>query len=482
MSKKEEAWETLVRSMRERTDSLQPPYPSFPEFMRDLLRVQSASAVAKMLGVKEEPVNRWTADGAMPGTQVRRKLTGTLGYDFGERLFYEAATVAGFPPVDAPEEIRSIRTLHALHAYLVQLFEQVRMYEFLRFVGLGTGSTLSEFLSGRLNLAPATLVKILQKLPEVPAHVSGDVLSLMTPRTVCARIAEECRMSMGLNRGEFARVLGVDHDYYTFIAAGADKADDETNKKHGYTRDPARLEGMIAQLVVLRAELAVHKAGAPDHASENGAPSAPSPPPPSGGLAAPLGDFEGLVREMFGAHSEIQTIRRDQQLLTARLDAALARLEELRQRFASDSAPFTVEPVIVTEAELGARPIPSPPVAAPVIAEEPYRSPLSPERWREHALPADAMLLRLARQQIQVTCELLGLLAEMQDDESRAAVRRELDSDTTELLIVLDAFSQAHPGTKIATLYESWRRFQRDLGVQGASPTGGNGNTKKEGT
>lgn len=462
-----EAWQEYIEGIRSRTNSLTPPYPTFPEFLRALLRLRSAAQVAKMVGVKEETIHVWTADSAKPNQQLNPKIAEVLGYRFGERVFYEAAASVNWTG-DTPGEPGAIRSLEMLRAYLQQSRAQVRVTELARFFGFKTVSNLSDFTTGDQGLSGVSIVKILMKLPEIPRHVTGEVLSPITPLALVVTIAEDCRRRLGLGRPEFAKRLGLTHEYYNFFVGRTGDSGGDS----GYMQNRDVYIAALAELTAIRTSLL-----SLDHPSDDGGAfdeGVPAPAAPAAQAEAPPGDRDELVRELFETHSEIHGIRRDQRALSERLDVALERLEALRQRFAPER-PFVAEPVSAVE-----------PVAAPAatevvppatLAEEPYLSPFTPERWRVHDLPVDSVLITMAKREIEGLCELLGLLAQMRDDESRAKVRAELDNHTTELLIALDAFSQAHPGTKIATLYTSWRRFQTALGVQG----GETGNGTKEG-
>lgn len=396
-----------MEELRNRTDSLAPPYPSFGAFIRSLLESgQRARQIADKIGVREKAVHAWAADN-QPGTQHHRPISERLSFDFGELAFREAAEETGFPPRNAPKEIRDIRTNRALRDYISQFGKRTNLEALIRLCGFTTRSMFTGFSHGH-NLSRESIVKILRKLPEVPHHLSGEVLSPLTPTIKIATTARDLRLQSGLERKAFAAKLGVSFDYLRYLEDLLGRTPEEQRRISNATQNVERLERLCKALMEERKRL---NGGEPPSADE-------APEHRTGRAALEELDQPDDLAEAWRAIRALQ-----------------AEVQALRAMRAG-------RPPKALRAE-----------------DEPYVSPLSEARWQEHGVTVDATRVRLVRLAILMLTEELGFLAGIQDETLRATVREELAAPLSELFMAIEAFGKKHPfSATMQKLIASWRQ------------------------
>lgn len=399
--------------LRKRKSSLDPPYPSFAEFLQACLETQTAKDFAAGFShqgnaLHEDTIIAWSA-GHPPNRSLRDQITKKTGYHFGERAFYEAARETGFPPADAHPDIASILKIDDLRLYLLTLRDVVRLESLTNFFDLSSSSLIGGFVSDdAAGLSHETLVRILRKLPEVPRHVSGEILSELTPISVVATVLRNCRHKSGMKRQHYADHLGVGESYLRFLEEFADAKE---ARKVGGVKDPERYRALCATLMKERARLGL----APSSPEEEmRAPAViletESPPivDPSS-LPAPVPEVKGAAALWTEIHRLWEAVR------------------ALQDNGASSDAP--------------------------------YRSPFAPERWHEHDNPIGPEFVTAVGDQIMALCENLGVLAGVRDETQRARIRAALeDTLLVELLGAIEAFVQKYPGEALRLL-ESRRQF-----------------------
>lgn len=423
-----------MEDLRKRTDSLTPPYPSFGEFVRELLnKGMKAKDIAAKIShhdgrpLKEKAINDWASD-AKPGTNLQGQITESLGYDFAERAFVEAAQKVGFPPADAPPEIQTIRTSRALKEFLQRLFEQTRKEAFSQFCGFKSASSIGNYVSGSQGLSLESYEKTLRALPQIPSQLSGEVLGVFTPTIRVAEILRECRLKSGQERKTYAKRLGLSYDYFRYLEDLPGRVADGKAKPTGATANRERFEQLCTKLTKERQRLGLvgtaEETEDSEEADELGMPHE-EPTPARPGTAYP-GDA-------------IQDLQEEVRRLTAGLQQAQGELAELRT------------------AVLGKAPQP-----------EPYESPFFGERAQTHSFQADAQRVRVVRNAVELLCEELGLLAGMTDESIRQYAREQLRQPLFELFTSIHAFDNKNPFSEtLRRLGKSWReKFAEELGSQ----------------
>lgn len=397
-----------MEDLRARVDSITPPYPTFGEFMRTVLAEgQRPSDIAsrilyRNLPIHEETVTGWASDHS-PGNNLEPLIRQEFGYDFAEYRFSQIAQEIGFPPPDAPPQIRAIRTIRALRAYIHELVPaQITVTILTAFVGFKHASLLQNFMN-KSDMAPApeSFRQLLRKLPELPRHLRGEVLSPFTSMAVLAELVSECQLKSGLPVIKFAERGGLKYTYVRYlIEAHRNGSFKECGKKSGYTKDPSQRDDLLR---VLKEECRRYQIG-PYARHDDG---------------------------------EVETPSAETETSTPSLVVA------------ADEVVAPVCPVVTPPTT-----IPSPPS---------YLSPFSPRRWHEHQFPVDDARVKTVRALVTALCEELGLLASIEDEEVRARIRAQLnDALMIELMGAIEGFCQKYPGAALRII-EGWRVLADNL-------------------
>lgn len=391
-------------------NSLNPPYPAFDAFIRDLLEngVTAKEIAGHIMNnrtgstVQEEIISSWAA-GSLPGANLRAVITKALGYDFQEYRFAQVAITMEFPLDTFPSEIRAIRNVDSLRMYLLEAIEKIGVNALTNFFEFPSINTISAFANGE-GVAEETYKKILKKIAELPEHLLGTILSLFTPKLIVSHAARICRQARGMTRKTYAAHLGVDYGYYSYVEELAGQIEQGKNVgKH--SQHPERLIQLCEALMKERG------ARIPAIAREEKGDEMPAP----------------SVREDDG---EIISQMAD---LARSLDAIRPKLDQMLQR-----------------------------AGHPRVADERYVSPFSSERWQPHDAAVDETRVATVHALIKVLCEELGHLASVRNEARRAQIREQLtDPLLIELVGAIDLFGRAFPGAAIQ-LMDSWRR---DIGV-----------------
>lgn len=418
--------------LKNRTDSITPPYPSFGEFIRSLLdEGYTAKDIADSIrdnddkAVSEELVNKWASD-ASPQYNIRPGIQRAFGYDFVERSFYEAAIETGFPGENPPQEIAEIRTVSALRQYMKKLLQDgIIMARLVEFFGMH--SKVLRNLVEKSGLSKESFVYVLHRLPVVPLHVDGTFLSDLTPVDIIAKCVFECRISSGMGKKEYAERLGIDVAYLQYLEERLHrKPTERTAPAKGGVHTPERMQKLCTRLMAERNRLAGKETAA----------TQPEPEQEQATESVPVREKDARpvpARETDPAEQRLRNIER--------------RLYELERRLDSDGTK---------------KPMANPPAAGSPTTEQThadgYRSPFTPERWHEHDASADNAFIRVAETLVIQVCESLGYLAQVRDPQRRGAIRARFAPLMTELLCAAEGFSQEYPNAALKIL-ESWREW-----------------------
>ncbi|MBI4280971.1 hypothetical protein HY628_02125 [Candidatus Uhrbacteria bacterium] len=425
-------FQAMIDELRSRKDSLDPPYPPFGAFVRNLLRHGATAAVlAKLVsGGKDRPgaeaINRWAADHT-PSTNLHDDLREKLGYDIAERRFYECAKAINFPPPEASAEICSIRTNASLRQYFQGYVRAASQKNIGNFFDMAKPSTVAHFLEGN-NWGVETLKQVLRKLPEFHQHASGEILSVYTPRHLLARVVTQCRFRQGLSRADCANRWKIDAEYLRYVETWAGQPSGRV-----YTKDTERLVKLCQalseecqRLGINCLELFAPEAAVEERPSEKPVDEVRKAAPPEdqtdAGLAKKVERLEALV---IGLQERLVTLQRT----IARTDGALA-------------PPSSVSLEDVRNVFLGA----------------PYRSRFSRERWQRHNLKLDEPFFVQTLMLMRAVMENLGIIAGMADETQLAYLKERFAGDIWELFGALEAFSQ-RTSHDLMDLLEQRRKF-----------------------
>lgn len=444
-------------------------YPSFAEFIRERFRGERASTIAARCDAEEQTVIAWSS-GTMPGKQLWERIERELGYQFAERRFADAVAVARFPPADAPEEIRSIRTHAALVMYLAAVVKRVTQRQLAAFFEWPASSMSHLTTHPRHVFELDALARLLSRLPELPKHLRGEIISPCTPPALIGVMLRECRQQRGERLRPYAARIGISPSYLQYL--------EEVGRGRGVSGDPVRAssvrnadtaETIIVFLTREREELGLRSPP----------PTPPAPKaqnhaalvPPAGDPAVVVARLAAFVRAVGNqreagrrlgiAQSTIRDILKRGKLrpkIAARISAALD---------AADSS----MPVLPTPL-----PVPAPHSAVPRSVEErlamleatvadlvarsrtAYVSPLSAVRFQHRSESvSDAELLQ-HRERIRAAAESLGALASVTDDALRLRIQTEITPDVDELFITMEGFLREYPSASLETL-DTMRRF-----------------------
>ncbi|MDO8621674.1 MAG: hypothetical protein Q7R80_00380 [bacterium] len=473
-------------------------YPTFVEHLEQLRGSGTTfGAMAKRIGTQEATVIGWT-NGTAPGTRFLQAIEKELGYSFTARRFAEAANDAAFPPAGAPSEIAAITTYEAFIAYLLlDVRKIVTLPALAGFFGWGVSNLSNmlvhpEFARDREQLADA-----LRRLPQLPDHLSGAVLSRCTPRAVIGQLLRDARQARGQSVDAYAKRIGITPDMLKIVEASgtghqspskATTSAKATVHRSEFFKVPAEFDRILDFLRAEREALGDRLATPALAAS---LPQEPVPPPAevaaapraSSASAAPSGMSRRAVHDRLQVFVGRMTLTRASVLLAipkSTIQGVLNHAQQAKRttivRIAAaldanepaPAAPAVQTPVVGAASSLECRlaeleeQVRNLTAGSGNASSSPdsreYTSPLSRGRFRPHDDPVSPERLDAVRERIQRVCEDLGALASTGDDQHRWRVQRALGALVDELYVTLEGFMRKYPSGALVTLDEQ-RRF-----------------------
>ena len=440
--------------LRTRSDSLTPPYPTFGEHVRAILKEgwKEKDVVELVNGeldraahssrhVSETAVNAWAADSAI-STSYNAAIKAALGYDLNERKFYEAAHAVGFSPDNLHPTLQKIRSNEALCTYLTSVIVLIGLkMTGSFFLGEQAGRNLYGFIRGEKGLLIESVKKILARLPELPYHLDATILSVTTPRHLIASVLRDCRLRANGTKEKYViEQLGIattsDPRYWSYFEDNIDKTSPrEDGEKGQYFKDPERIEKLCEKLTAERERFGIAPEVPAFLASHVSATA----------VVAPHAVAELIDQE----ESEVP--------VPASKLALEVRIAELERLVAALQKQITQLRTSGTLAR--------PPQNA---ASDDYQSPLDLERFRTHDASIDRRRTNHTEMLIRVVIEDLAFYATMRDDAERGEVRKQLsDLLLGELFSAMEAFSFAHPRGVLPLIIE--RRLALRGNIPGAN-------------
>ncbi len=464
--------QTLVNDLKDRKNSLQPPYPSFGDHIREILRFIRAPELGELVGVQEGAVNDWSADGK-PGTQLWTPIKEVLGYSMVEYFFCKAAQEVGFPVLDEADplfrsDLLSITTVEALRRYLQKAEKIVIAAEIAR-VCDSEKTSLANFTGRGVNPRADMFPKILKGVMKLALYLDGAVLSTATPRNVAIAVAERVRLEHKIGVKRWVELLS-DPEQDLVITEGFYKhwRNSKTDGKPLYYKDRERAERMLARIDDIRyGRRAIVPTEAQDIEDDSAAEQ------PAMGIKS-SGVNEELLDEVLGVHRELHDhtrnikglLTKNEHKLKEQLGAiadTLSKVHAIMEQYGLD--PCQHEPVAhASQGSNGAKEQITVEVAVTNDTAEqipPHLPPLTHARGKTHTFVPDKYRLRLLRLQMQVIAEELGNILLIEDDAVRQSVCEDLAIERHELTVAVRAMSLGHP----AGQFDIWDAQRRLMGL-----------------
>lgn len=485
-------------------------YPTFVEHLEQLRGSgMTFGEMARRIGTKEETVIGWTNE-TVPGTRYIKAIERELKYSFTARRFAEAVADAAFPPREAPVDIAAIRTHEDLVAYLRRVREIVTIPALAAFFGWEVSTLNYLFTDTEIIPSRERLAQMLQRLHQLPDHLSGAVLSRCTPRAVIGRLLRDARQARGEIPERYAKRVGIAESMLKIVEASGtghqspskttirEKA---TGHRSQFFKVPADHDRILTFLGAERVALGDRLATPATAASMSQEPAAPPAEaavvPRAPAAPAQSGTSRRAVHDRLHALVERVTLKRASALLEipkSTIQGVLAHVQlAKRTTVARIAAALDVYERGLVEPE------PQAPVAQPAASLErrlaeleaqvgqltagaatsgsgaadgtAYVSPLSPFRFQPHHDQTSATALAEHRAAIRDVCERLGHLASHADDQTRWRIQRELGKDTDELYVTLEGFLRQYPSGALVTLEEQRRFHDEQRGVLNTQST-----------